>query len=214
MEALRLVVNSVAFTCVAGQNRSFFWYLYQCNFHDLTYDTMIIFSKNPLFVTLGRLGTKFGETYRSQIFFISFWISFFSLVLIAVAVCSVSLEPSVVTSVPFFHGKVALTNTSTSVTSELNFYAGLNILVFEDCSDEVGAAVCPPRSQSWGSVECEQYFNHCDECRDSSTGSVTTVLIALVTQFLQIGCDIQRSTGDYITCDLKVFSFQNCLFIL
>lgn len=148
-------------------------------------------------VLLGPVGTNFGEKFRSQIFFISFWVSVFAWILIAVTVCSVSMQPTVVSTIPFFQGTISLTNVSTNVVSELDFYAGLNILVVEGCSDQPGAATCPPHSQSWSSVECEQYFDHCDACRDSSTGSVTTVLIALVTQFLQIGADIQRSTGMY-----------------
>lgn len=163
-------------------------------------------SKNAPNVMLGHLGTKWGKNYRSQIFFVSFWISFVAWVLISLAVCSMSTKPAVVTALPFFQGTISLTNTSTNIVSELNFFAGLNIMVVEHCSDQVGAAMCPAHSQAWSSVECEQYFDNCDQCRDSSTGSATTVLIALVTQFLQIGADVQRSTGtttslaNYVSC--------------
>lgn len=114
---------------------------------------------------------------------------------IAAAVCSISWHPSVIEILPFFQGVVTLTNEDTGVVSELDFYAGLNIMVIEDCSTGAGTAECPPHSQSWSSLECDKYFEHCDDCADASTRSVVTVLIALITQFFTVMSDLQRSTG-------------------
>lgn len=96
---------------------------------------------------------------------------------------------------PFFQGSISLTNTSTSVVSELNYYGGLNAVVVEDCSSQPGAAQCPPHLQDYPSVNCEVYFDNCDMCRDATAALVMPTIMAFVTQVLQILGDVQRSTG-------------------
>ena len=136
------------------------------------------------------------KPYRSQLFFVGFWVSFISWVFIAAAVCSISKHASIVKTLPFFVGTISVTNTTSSNVSELKYYAGLNILVVDSCSTWAGSEPCPPHSQSWESVECDQYFDNCDECSDASLSSVVTVLIALITQFPTLISDLQRSTGN------------------
>lgn len=140
------------------------------------------------------MGTEWGEKNRSQIFFIAFWISVVSWILLGACLACISTDATNVKTVPFFQGTITYTDPTTLVDSDFDFYAGLNKVVIEGC--ELGAA-CPPHTQSWTSVSCDTYFNNCDECGDASIGSVTMVIMSFVTQFPQITGNLGRSMAKY-----------------
>lgn len=151
-------------------------------------------SENYCCIQIGKIGTEWGEKYRSQICFFAFWISFLSWILLGACLACISTNTTNVKAVPFFQGTITYTNQTTLETSDFDFYAGLNKIVIEGC--DLGD-FCPPQSQSWTSVSCDTYFDNCGECKDASVGSVTLVIMSFVTQFPQITTDIQRSKPNY-----------------
>ena len=132
--------------------------------------------------------------------FVAFWFSFVSLVLLAAAVVCVSTDADSITNVPFFTGVITVDMANGS-TSDFNIYAGLNRVVIRDC--DLGTQ-CPPDSISWNSVNCDQYFTNCGACADASLGSVTTVIIALVTQIPQCTGTLGRSMGKSRYCKISL----------
>ena len=144
-------------------------------------------------MSIGKWGNAWGEKYRSQIFFVAFWISFFSWILLAAALGCISINSTTVKSVPYFQGVITFTDNVTLASQDVNFYAGLNRLVIDDCN--LGGNVCPPHSQPWSSVNCDTYFDNCNQCADASAGSVSMVIMSFVTQLPQITSDLQRSMG-------------------
>lgn len=169
--------------------------------------TIIMHSKNPLNTRLGHVGTKFGEAHRSQIFITALTFSISAWILLATAVFTLSTSPSLVSSVPFFQGTISMTNATTKVVSELNYYGGLNAVVVEDCTS---ANTCPPHVQAWPSVDCGTHFENCDQCRDSISDLVVPTIMAFLTQVLQILGDVQRSTGMYCSCLILVITAESC----
>ena len=108
-----------------------------------------------------------------------------------------STTSSNVKAVPFFQGSITVTHPTTQETSDFNFYAGLNRVVVEGCDLD---QYCPPHSQSWDSVSCDQYFDGCSSCKDASAGSVSMVIMGFITQLPQITGDLGRSMSKYLCC--------------
>ena len=151
-------------------------------------------SENPVCLRIGKFGTEWGRKNRSPIMFWAFWISFVSWILLAASIVSISTESSSVRAVPFFKGTITYTNITDQTTADFNFYAGLNRIVVDDCNDR---PVCPSSTQSWNSESCRQFFTSCEECEDSSTASVTMVIVSFITQIPQISTDLTRSKVTY-----------------
>jgi hypothetical protein len=149
-------------------------------------------------LNIGRIGIKWGETHRSQIFFVAFWVSMISFVIAGVSLACTSTAEDTVRSVPFFYGSISIPNKSTNVPTFYDFYGGLNSLVIDGC-DESG--YCPPESQLWDE-HCDSFFSSCSECKETSAASVTPVVMLFVTLIPQIVTDLGRSTGK---CPVKPF---------
>ena len=73
----------------------------------------------------------------------------------------------------------------------------MNRVVVEGCDLD---QYCPPHSQSWDSVSCDQYFDGCSSCKDASAGSVSMVIMGFITQLPQITGDLGRSMSKYLCC--------------
>ena len=159
---------------------------------------------------LGRIGLQWGELYRSQIFFVAFWVSLTAWALLAVSVASISSSPSAVTSVPFFQGTISFTNSTINEAASLKFYAGLTTLVVADCTDGIGLPTCPPHIQSWTAVSCDQYLKDCSQCASSSVGTVSTVVFSFIGQIAQLATDLHRSTGKSNMNNIT-FVYPQCL---
>eukprot|EP01032_Pedospumella_encystans_P004117 gene4117-4868_t len=101
---------------------------------------------------LGLMGTEWGAKHRSQIFFVAFWLSFVGLILILAALACISADSSAIQNVPFFQGTLEIVQGS--VTSKVNYYAGIARMVFSNCD----GASCPPSSIGWGALDgCRQW---------------------------------------------------------
>ena len=144
---------------------------------------------------MGRLGLQWGEKNRGPIMFWAFWFSFIGWILLAATLACISTSAESVKAVPFFQGTITFTNQTTLEKSDFNFYAGLNRVVVEGC--DFGDS-CPPHSQSWDSVSCDEYLEGCSECKSVSSSSVTMVIVSFITQFPQISTDLTRSVGKHI----------------
>jgi hypothetical protein len=151
-------------------------------------------------IRVGKFGLEWGEKYRSQIFFWAFWVSFISWIFLAAALACISWHDSTVRNVSFFEGTVTYTSPQTGKKFDMDFFAGLNIIVVDACNEPE----CPPdTSFSWSDISCEASFSHCNSCRDASLGSISMVIMSFVTQFPQITSDVGRSMGK----NVKTFKF-------
>ncbi|KAJ1433827.1 hypothetical protein B484DRAFT_447022 [Ochromonadaceae sp. CCMP2298] len=163
-------------------------------------------SENFCCNVVGRIGLSWGDKNRGPIMFVSFWISFVSLVLISVSMASLSYTGSVVRDVAFFQGTIKLNESG--YDSSVNFYAGLNAVNIQSCDD----ANCPDTTQTWGEASCPDFFVGCDECVAAARGSVSTLIMAFITQIPQLSTDIQRSTvGGDLHCQ-KTFGIITGIF--
>ena len=142
------------------------------------------YSENSFCIKVGRLGTEWGERNRAPIFFCAFWLSFIGWILLAATLACVSTTSIYVKAVPFFQGSITVTHPTTLENSDLNR------VVVEGCDLD---QYCPPHSQSWDSVSCDQYFDGCSSCKDASAGSVSMVIMGFITQLPQITGDLGRS---------------------
>mmetsp|Transcript_10104 Transcript_10104/g.16601 ORF Transcript_10104/g.16601 Transcript_10104/m.16601 type:complete len:304 (-) Transcript_10104:528-1439(-) len=146
--------------------------------------------------SFGKIGFNWAEKNRAPLMFSAFTVSFIAFILICAAMGSLSTSASVVKNVPFFTGKLTITNetlyTNEGLSGTIDYYAGLSVVVYEGC--ETGAN-CPPHTQSWDDVTCNNWIETCDECKDAATGSISTLILALITQLPQITTDIQRSAA-------------------
>jgi hypothetical protein len=120
--------------------------------------------------------------------FVAFCVSFIAWVLLAVAMFSLSYTGSVVRDVAFFQGTIKINEEG--YDSSVNFYAGLNVVNIQSCD----GANCPDSTQTWGEASCPDFFVGCDECVAAARGSVSTLIMAFITQIPQLSTDIQRST--------------------
>lgn len=155
-----------------------------------------VLRRNRVCDAIGAFGLSWAEKRRSQIFMSAFIVSFLTLFIVGSTVSSLLTVPPIVRSVPFMQGTVTIANTSAAVTSSFSYYAGLNSIVVDGCTDGPNRPTCPPHSQLWATVDCGTYLNHCDECVTAASATIVPVIIALVTQLPQIVGDLQRSTTD------------------
>mmetsp|Transcript_25104 Transcript_25104/g.55696 ORF Transcript_25104/g.55696 Transcript_25104/m.55696 type:complete len:241 (-) Transcript_25104:960-1682(-) len=146
-------------------------------------------SDNSICARVGKMGFKWADRERSKIFFWAFWVSCLSWVLLAAALATVSSSPDTVKMVPFFQGEIRFSDAE-GEAHNVRFYAGLKAIVVEGCEGDY----CPPHSQGWDSVSCNEIFASCTQCVDASVASFSTLVGAFVTQLPQITSDLQRST--------------------
>lgn len=139
---------------------------------------------------LGLMGTEWGAKHRSQIFFVAFWLSFVGLILILAALACISADSTAIQNVPFFQGTLEIVQGS--VTSKVDYYAGIARMVFSNCD----GASCPPSSVGWGDSSCDTYFQNCNKCEAANPGTIAfPVAMAIFGQVGQLAGDLNRSTG-------------------
>ena len=158
---------------------------------------------------IGKFGIPGADKYRSQIFFVTFWVSVASWLLLAAAVCSISKHSSIIKILPFFDGTLSITNDDDNSLSKLKFYAGLKIIAFDDCKTGTNSVSCPSDQLNWNDDRCDLYFKNCDSCSDTSLHSTVTILIALITQFFQLMTNLTRSHSKLI---ILIYSHMNYYF--
>lgn len=144
--------------------------------------------RNPCCTCFGRIGFSWGEKYRSQLFFIAFWLSFTSLILMAVGWAAVSYDRGTVINTAW---TIAELKDSTD-DGTLTLYGGLRIVSI-DCD---GFSCSADSVRYSNSNECE--FDFCDDCADVASSTVTTAFMGMVTLLPQMSTDLQRSkaSGD------------------
>ena len=145
--------------------------------------------------SFGHLGFKWTLQYRSQLFFVTFWVTLLAWILLAASSCSMSMHGSIVKVLPFFQGTIDIATNPDIPLSKMSFYAGLNIIAFDNCEYDNTSTACLSNTLDWSDDLCGQYFDNCDKCEDASTQATVTVLIALITQFFQLMGNLQRSHG-------------------
>ena len=145
--------------------------------------------------TVGKLGFNSTLKYRSQLFFVTFWVTLFAWILLALSACSISMQGSIVKDLPFFQGTIDIATNPDIPLSKMSYYAGLNIIAFDNCEYNKTSTACLSNTLDWSDDLCGLYFNNCDKCEDASTQATATVLIALITQFFQLMGNLQRSHG-------------------
>lgn len=118
----------------------------------------------------------------------------------ALAGFTISRHPSIIKALPYFQGTLDAADGSGAL---VNYYAGHNIMVFDDCD---GAFMDCPNTLTWSSADCEKLFQHCHDCDVASDISTITVLLAIILQFPSMLLVLQRSSGE------STLSPSNCAF--
>jgi len=138
------------------------------------------------------MGTEWGSRFRSQIFFVAFWLSIIGLILFCDAMASLSTDSYSIKSMPFFEGSLKIVENN--VTTRVDYYAGIARMVFRSCD---GDQSCPPESLGWGDDSCDKYFTNCNQCRDAPAKVSFPIVMSLLGQIGQIATDLNRSTGTF-----------------
>lgn len=137
------------------------------------------------------MGTEWGARFRSQIFFVAFWLSLIGLILFCDAMACLSTDSYSIKSMPFFEGSLKIVENN--VTTSVDYYAGIARMVFRSCD---GDQSCPPESLGWGDDSCDKYFANCNQCRDAPAKVSFPIVMSLLGQIGQIATDLNRSTGE------------------
>lgn len=169
---------------------------FNCHVKDLTLNVYYqsLCSGNACCTFVGLMGTKWGDKYRSQIFFIGFWLSIIGMAALCASIACLSTDSSSIKAVPFFQGSLDIVENG--VTSKLYYYAGIARMVIRGCED---GETCPPESIGWGSDACDLYFTNCHKCIFKPRKVSFPIVMSLLGQVGQIGTDLTRSTGAHFT---------------
>jgi hypothetical protein len=124
---------------------------------------------------LGKIGFKSVEENRAKVMYLASFLSFLSIIFCIVAVTSISTVGENVKNTCWTYGQ----------TSSVNFYVGLEAIVID--ADGMDDLVL-----KWDDALCNEPY--CDDCKEATSGSVTTAIMSLITCIPTLATDLQRST--------------------
>ena len=112
----------------------------------------ILCNKNFCCGICGVVGAEWGKKYRSELMFISFWISIVMLILVSVGLASTSLDEDTIKQTYWSYGSGA------SSTNDVELYIGTNKLLIVTPSSTVGVLVYDDENDS--NNDTHYYYNN------------------------------------------------------